>query len=107
MPGGGPEIQSIAGAVAGEAVVAAGIQISREAPARRATREGARATEAVSGASDRPEVHQRENVEEGDLVAELGEIDPGHAFNRSAGRSIWSWLVRRFREGRSGGRGAR
>jgi hypothetical protein len=48
VPGGGPEIQSIAGAVAGETVVAAGIQISREAPARRATREGARATEAVS-----------------------------------------------------------
>jgi len=37
VPGGGPEIQSIAGAVAGETVVAAGIQISREAPARGAS----------------------------------------------------------------------
>ena len=74
----GPEFDRIARAAAVEAMVTVAVQIGHEVRVRSAARERTEAAQAVSNASDRPELQKRQYVENGDVLADIGEIDPGH-----------------------------
>jgi len=93
-PDGGPEFDRIARPAAAEAVVTVDVQIGHEVRARVRARERAGTAQAVSNPSDRPELQEREYVEHGDVLADIGEIDPRHRGVQSLVRPLGMVLDR-------------
>ena len=91
----GPEFDRIARAAAAEAMVTVAVQIGHEVRARVPARERAGAAQAASHASHWPELQKRQHVENGDVLADIGEIDPGHRNAQSLVRPL-GLVVDRF-----------